>query len=145
MAMEERDCGAHILDVNVGLPEVDEAYAMKQAIETISVQAKLPICIDSSRVEVIESALRICPGRALVNSVSTKAEHLNKLLPIVKKYHAMFILLPIGDNGISKTASGRICGDRGGIRDHTLRGPRQTGYAHRRPRDDGIVRSACRD
>ena len=108
MALEQRDCGAHILDVNVGMPEMDEASLMKQSIEMISVQAKLPICIDSSRMEVIENTLRICPGRALVNSVSTKAEHLAKLLPIVKKYHAMFILLPIGDAGIPKTAKERI-------------------------------------
>lgn len=108
MALEQRDSGAHILDVNMGSPEVDEASAMKQAIEMISVQAKLPICIDSSRLEVIEQALRIYPGRALVNSVSTKAEHLARLLPVVRKYHAMFILLPIGDSGIPKTAKERI-------------------------------------
>lgn len=108
MALEQRDNGAHILDVNIGMPELDEASAMKQAIEMISVQAKLPLCIDSSRTEVIEQALRIYPGRALVNSVSTKAEHLAKLLPVVQKYHAMFILLPIGDSGIPKTAKERI-------------------------------------
>lgn len=108
MALEQKDSGAHILDVNVGMPEIDELKTMKGAIEAIATQAKLPLSIDSSKPEVIEKALRIYPGRALLNSVSTKAESLEKLLPIVKRYNPMFILLPIGDGGIPQTAKGRI-------------------------------------
>ncbi|MGI5848918.1 MAG: homocysteine S-methyltransferase family protein [Christensenellales bacterium] len=108
MALEQKENGAHILDVNVGMPEVDEGGAMQRAIETISVQAKLALSIDSSSVEVIEQALRIYPGRALVNSVSTKSDHIAQLLPLVKRYQPMFILLPIGDEGIPQTAEGRI-------------------------------------
>ena len=108
MAIEQKDNGAHILDVNVGTPEVDEAEAMAKAIEILSVQAKLPLCIDSAKPEVIEQALRIYPGRALVNSVSTKSDHLARLTPLVKRYQPMFILLPIGDSGIPQTADGRI-------------------------------------
>jgi Methionine synthase I (cobalamin-dependent), methyltransferase domain len=115
MALEQRDRGAHMLDVNVGLPGVDESSAMKQAIETISLQVKLPLCIDSSRAEVIEQALRIYPGRAIVNSVSTKQKHIAKLLPVVKKYGAMFILLPIGENGIPGTAEERIAEIEAGV------------------------------
>lgn len=108
MALEQKDNGAHILDVNVGMPEVDENEAMRKALETLSVQAKLPLCIDSSKTDIIEQALRVYPGRALVNSLSTKSEHLSKLIPLVKRYQAMFILLPIGDEGIPQTAEGRI-------------------------------------
>jgi 5-methyltetrahydrofolate--homocysteine methyltransferase len=108
MALEQKDNGAHILDVNVGLPGTDEMALMKNAIETLSVQAKLPISIDSSNIGVIEKALRIYPGRALVNSMSTKAEHLETLLPLIRRYKPMFILLPIGDRGIPQTAQGRI-------------------------------------
>ena len=84
MALEQKDNGAHILDVNVGLPGTDELELMKSSIETLSVQAKLPLSIDSSNINVIEQALRIYPGRALVNSMSTKAEHLSLLLPLIK-------------------------------------------------------------
>ena len=108
MALEQKDNGAHILDVNVGSPDVDEMDAMINTIETLATQAKLPLCIDSSKIEVIEQALRVNPGRALVNSMSTKAEHMKKLLPLIKRYSAMFVLLPIGDDGIPKTADGRI-------------------------------------
>ena len=108
MALEQKDNGAHILDVNVGSPDVDELEAMIKTIETLATQAKLPLCIDSSKIEVIEQALRVNPGRALVNSMSTKAEHMKKLLPLIKRYSAMFVLLPIGDEGIPKTADGRI-------------------------------------
>ncbi len=108
MAIEQKDCGAHILDVNVGMPDFDESSAMKSVIEQLPVQAKLPLCIDSSKPDVIETALRLYPGRALVNSVSTKTASMDTLLPVIKKYRPMFILLPIGDDGIPQTAEGRI-------------------------------------
>lgn len=108
MALEQKNSGAHILDINVGMPEIDENSTMKHAIEAIATRAKLPLSIDSAKPDVIEQALRVYPGRALVNSVSTKTESLKRLLPIVKRYNAMFILLPIGDNGIPDTARGRI-------------------------------------
>ncbi len=108
MAMEQKDGGAHVLDINVGMPDFDEKSAMKSVIERLTVQAKLPLCIDSSKPDVIEAALRLYPGRALVNSVSTKTASMESLLPVVKKYQPMFVLLPIGDDGISQTAEGRI-------------------------------------
>lgn len=108
MAAEQRSAGAHILDVNMGVPGADENAAMQQAIEVLSIHAKLPLCIDSSNADVIAQALRLYPGRALLNSLSTKTAHMEKLLPIIKRYNPMFILLPIGDNGIPKTAQGRI-------------------------------------
>ena len=108
MALDQKENGAHILDVNVGLPDLNEKETMVSAIEMISVRAKLPISIDSSKPEVVEQALKVYPGRALVNSVSTKEEHLSRLLPVVKRYQAMFVLLPIGDAGIPKTAEDRV-------------------------------------
>jgi 5-methyltetrahydrofolate--homocysteine methyltransferase len=108
MAIEQKNSGAHILDINVGMPEIDENAAMERAIEAVGARVKLPLSIDSSKPDVIERALRVYSGRALVNSVSTKAESLARLLPVVKKYNAMFILLPIGDGGIPQTAQGRI-------------------------------------
>ncbi|MGE5494555.1 MAG: homocysteine S-methyltransferase family protein [Burkholderiales bacterium] len=108
MALEQKNSGAHILDVNVGMPEIDEKAAMERTIEAIAARVKLPVSIDSSKPDVIERALRIYPGRALVNSVSTKKDSIARLLPIIKRYNAMFILLPIGDNGIPQTARERI-------------------------------------
>ncbi len=108
MAIEQKNCGAHILDINVGMPDFDEKGAIKNVIERLTVQAKLPLCIDSSYPNVIEAALRLYPGRALVNSLSTKTASMNTLLPVIQKYRPMFILLPIGDDGIPQTAQGRI-------------------------------------
>lgn len=108
MALAQKDNGAHILDVNVGMPDIDESSAMENVLNAIAVKAKLPLCIDSSKYEVIEQALRVYPGRALINSISTKTAHLKKLLPLAKRYQSVFVLLPIGDDGIPKTADGRI-------------------------------------
>ncbi len=108
LGTEQKEGGAHILDVNMGVPGTDEKSAMKKAIETLSVQIKLPLCIDTSNTDVAEQALRSYPGRALLNSLSVKDEHFNGLLPFIKKYNPMFILLPISDSGIPKTAQERI-------------------------------------
>jgi len=108
MAADQKDKGAHILDVNVGMPDVDEMTSMKNVLDTITVKAEMPLCIDSSKFEVVEQALRMYPGRALVNSMSTKSAHMKKMLPLIQRYQAMFILLPIGDDGIPQTADGRI-------------------------------------
>lgn len=108
LGAEQREGGAHIIDVNMGVPGADEKSAMEKAIETLSVQIKLPLCIDTSNIDVAEQALRIYPGRALLNSLSVKTAHIEEMLPIIKKYNPMFILLPIGDSGIPKTAKERI-------------------------------------
>ena len=79
MALEQKDKGAHILDVNVGMPDVDEEAGDDEvSSKPIAAQAELPLCIDSSKTEVIEAALRIYPGRALVNSMSTKRAHIEE-------------------------------------------------------------------
>ena len=107
-AVEQKNGGAHLLDVNMGVPGGDENAAMQNAIERLSVQVKLPLCIDSSNPDVVAQALRIYPGRALLNSLSAKTAHMEKLLPLIQKYRPMVILLPIGERGIPKTADARI-------------------------------------
>ncbi len=107
-AEEQEACGAAILDVNMGMSGIDEKAMMQKAIETVSAVTGLPLTLDSSHVEVLEAALRIYPGRALVNSVSGESEKLEKLLPIVKKYGAMFILLPLSDAGLPKDLTEKI-------------------------------------
>ena len=99
-AEEQEKDGASILDVNMGMSGIDEKETMLKAIEEISCVTSLPLSLDSSHVDVLEAALRNYPGRALVNSVSLETEKFEKLLPIVKKYGAMFILLPLSDKGL---------------------------------------------
>lgn len=99
-AEEQEACGAKVLDINMGMSGIDEKASMLRALEEVSGVTNLPISLDSSYVEVLEAALRNYPGRALVNSVSLETEKFEKLLPIVAKYGAMFILLPLSDAGL---------------------------------------------
>ena len=94
MAREQEENGASILDINMGMNGIDEKQMMLESIYEVTTTVDCPLCIDSSYVEVIEAALRIYPGRALINSISLEKEKLERLLPIAKKYGAMFILLP---------------------------------------------------
>lgn len=102
MAEEQEEMGAHILDINMGMNGIDEKAMMLDAIEEVTMTTTLPLCIDSSHVDIIEAALRRYPGRALINSISLEREKFEKLLPIAKKYGAMFILLPLSDAGLPK-------------------------------------------
>ena len=99
-AQEQEACGASVLDVNMGMSGIDEKAMMLRVLEEVQAVTSLPLSLDSSHVEVLEAALRHYPGRALVNSVSYETEKFEKLLPIVQKYGAMFILLPLSDQGL---------------------------------------------
>ena len=101
-AEEQEACGAKVLDINMGMSGIDEKASMLRALEEVSGVTNLPLSLDSSYVEVLEAALRNYPGRALVNSVSLETEKFEKLLPIVAKYGAMFILIPLSDAGLPK-------------------------------------------
>ena len=101
-AEEQEAYGAKVLDINMGMSGIDEKASMLRALEEVSGVTNLPLSLDSSYVEVLEAALRNYPGRALVNSVSLETEKFEKLLPIVAKYGAMFILLPLSDAGLPK-------------------------------------------
>lgn len=102
MAEEQEEKGAAVLDINVGMNGIDEDAMMQKIIYEVTSTVNLPLCIDSSHVDVIEHALRIYPGRALINSISLEKEKLEKLLPIAKQYGAMFVLLPLSDEGLPK-------------------------------------------
>lgn len=105
MAMEQEENGAKILDINMGMNRIDEKEMMKSVIYEVSSTVDCPLCIDSSHVDVIEEALKIYPGRALINSISLESEKIEKLLPVAAKYGAMFILLPLSDEGLPKDAA----------------------------------------
>ena len=103
MAREQEELGARVLDVNVGMNGIDEKETMLQVIDEVTQVTNLPLCIDSSYPEVIEAALRIYPGRALINSISYESVKFERLLQVAKKYGAMFIFLPVSDEGIPET------------------------------------------
>ena len=107
MAKEQEAQGASLLDVNIGVPGIDEAATICNVIGQLASTTRLPLVIDSSRVETIEAALRLYPGRMLINSISGEKEKLTRLLPLAAKYGAMFILLPLTDGSVPKTAKGR--------------------------------------
>ena len=102
-ARQQEEDNARILDINMGTNGIDEKQMMLTAIEEVSLVTKLPLCIDTSFPEIMEAALRIYPGRALINSISCEKEKLEALLPIAKKYGAMFIALPLSDAGLPKS------------------------------------------
>ena len=107
-AEDQENKGASILDVNMGMSGVDEKELMVKALEELSMATNLPLSIDSSYIEVCEEALRRYPGRALLNSISMESHKIEKLLPIAKKYGAMFILLPLSDEGLPKSLEEKI-------------------------------------
>lgn len=99
LALEQKDAGAAILDVNVGMAGIDERQTMCRAVETLA-SLNIPLCLDSSDPDVIEAALRIYPGRALVNSVPGERDKQRRLLQLCHHYGAMAILLPVSDEGV---------------------------------------------
>ena len=108
LAMEQKRQGADILDVNVGLPEVDEAALMVQAVHAISQVVDLPLQIDSTKPEVIEAVLKNYNGKPLINSVNGEAASMAGILPIVAHYGAAVLGLTLDDAGIPATAAGRV-------------------------------------
>lgn len=107
-AIEQVHGGADILDVNVGLPGVDEKAMMVKAIKAIQSVTDVPLQIDSTIPEVLESALRVYNGKPIINSVNGEENSLNNVLPLVKKYGAAVVGLTLDENGIPKTADGRF-------------------------------------
>lgn len=107
-SLKQKDEGAHLLDLNVGTPEIDQIAMMKKMLNILSTSCDLPLCIDSDDSKVIEEALKNYPGIALVNSVNGKENSLKEVLPIVKKYGAAVIALALDEKGIPKTAQARM-------------------------------------
>lgn len=107
-AVEQAEACADILDVNVGIPDINEKDMMIKTVKAIQSVVKLPLQIDSSDAEVIEAALRVYNGKAIVNSVNGETATLNRVLPIVKKYGAAVVGLTLDERGIPETAEGRF-------------------------------------
>lgn len=107
-ALEQTGAGADILDVNVGLPNIDEKEMMISAVKAIQSITDVPLQIDSTIPEVIESALRVYNGKAIVNSVNGEDSSLETIIPIVKKYGAAVVGLTLDKNGIPKKADDRF-------------------------------------
>ena len=106
--VEQQDAGADILDVNVGLPGLDEPEMMRRTVRALQAAVDLPLQIDSSDPRAIEAGLRACCGKAVVNSVNGKAEVLETVLPLCKKYGAAVVGLCMDENGIPQDWRGRI-------------------------------------
>ncbi len=107
-AIEQIGAGADILDVNVGLPEIDECDMMQEAVKAIQSVTDTPLQLDTTKPDALEAGLRIYNGKPIVNSVNGEEESLNTVLPLVKKYGAAVIGLTLDKDGIPKTAEGRF-------------------------------------
>ncbi len=107
-AIAQKETGSDILDINVGLPDIDEVSMMTNAIREIQSILSIPLQIDSPKEEVIESALRIYNGKPIINSVNGKKSNMDIILPLVKKYGALVIGLTLDEDGIPKTAKKRL-------------------------------------
>ncbi len=107
-AVSQQDNGAHILDVNVGLPGIDEAAVMEEVVRELQAITDLPLQIDTSDPAAMERALRIYNGKPLINSVSGKEESMEAVFPLAAKYGGVVIGLCLDENGIPDTAEGRL-------------------------------------
>jgi 5-methyltetrahydrofolate--homocysteine methyltransferase len=107
-AREQSERGADLLDVNVSAPDVDEVEMMQHCIRALTELCRLPLCIDTTHPAVLERALQLYAGRALVNSISAEREQLETNLPIAARYGAMIIALPMSDDGLPQDAATRI-------------------------------------
>ena len=107
-AVKQADSGAHILDVNVGLPEIDETEMMRETVCDLQGIIALPLQIDTSNPQAMEQALRVYNGKAMVNSVNGKQEVMDDIFPLVKKYGGVVVGLTIDESGIPETAEGRV-------------------------------------
>ena len=106
--LSQADKGVHILDVNVGLPEIDEGQMLYESVRALQGVTDIPLQIDTSSPLAMEKALRVYNGKALVNSVNGKKESMEAVFPLVKKYGGAVIALTLDENGIPETAAGRV-------------------------------------
>ena len=105
-SQQEKKC--HILDVNVGLPEINEKELLTEVVEELQAVIDLPLQIDTSDVSAMESAMRRYNGKPMINSVNGKQESMDKIFPLVKKYGGVLVGLTLDENGIPETADGRV-------------------------------------
>lgn len=107
-AITQQDSGAHVLDVNVGLPDIDEPALMEEAVQEIQSVVNLPLQIDTVDSQAMERALRVYNGKAMVNSVSGKQESMDSVFPLIRKYGGVVIGLTLDEEGIPADADGRV-------------------------------------
>ena len=106
--IKQKENGAHVLDVNVGLPEIDEPALLTECVEELQSVISLPLQIDTTNVNAMESALRVYNGKAMINSVNGKEEVMNEIFPLAKKYGGLVVCLTLDEDGIPDTAEKRI-------------------------------------
>lgn len=106
--IKQKESGAHVLDVNVGLPEIDEPAMLKECVEELQSVISLPLQIDTTDVEAMEKALRIYNGKAMINSVNGKEEVMNEIFPLAKKYGGLIVCLTLDEDGIPDNAEKRV-------------------------------------
>ena len=104
----QQDSGAHILDVNVGLPDIDEASLMQEVITELQSVTSLPLQIDTVDIKAMEAAMRIYNGKPMINSVNGKKESMDAVFPLIQKYGGVVVALTLDEEGIPATAEGRV-------------------------------------
>lgn len=106
--LKQEEAGAHILDVNVGLPEIDEPSMMENIVYKLQSVTTLPLQLDSTNIEALERGMRIYNGKPMINSVNGKRETIEAVMPLVAKYGGVLVGLPLDEEGIPETSDGRI-------------------------------------
>ncbi|MBO4449754.1 MAG: homocysteine S-methyltransferase family protein [Clostridiales bacterium] len=106
--LKQEEAGAHILDVNVGLPEIDEPSMMENIVFKLQSVTTLPLQLDSTDIEALERGMRIYNGKPMINSVNGKRETIEAVMPLVAKYGGVLVGLPLDEDGIPETSDGRI-------------------------------------
>ena len=107
LAKKQQDCGAGALDVNMGTSGIDEKEMIVRAVKELTALVNTPLCVDSTRSDAVEEAVKVYPGRALINSITGEKEKIDSILPIMKRYGAYAILLPLDEKGIPETLEAR--------------------------------------
>lgn len=105
---KQQDAGAHILDVNVGLPDIDEVEMMKEAVRRLQGSISLPLQIDTVNIKAMEAGMRYYNGKPMVNSVNGKQESMDTVFPLIQKYGGVVVGLTLDESGIPATAEGRV-------------------------------------
>ena len=108
VGLKQEEAGAHVLDVNVGLPEIDEEAMMKKVVTALQSVTNLPLQIDTTSPKAMETALRLYNGKPMINSVNGTKESMDAVFPLVKKYGGVVVALTLDEDGIPETAEGRI-------------------------------------
>ena len=108
VGIKQEEAGADVLDVNVGLPEIDECEMMEKVVTSLQAVTDLPLQIDTTSIDAMERAMRIYNGKPMINSVNGKEEVMDAIFPLVKKYGGLVVALTLDENGIPESADGRV-------------------------------------